>query len=74
MTPYMGSARTFRAGTRHKCGQSPRVWSGQLHLNYPAWDPQAPFGGYEQSENGCEYGIEEMEVYMEVKSILGYCN
>jgi aldehyde dehydrogenase (NAD+) len=49
-----------------------RIQSGQVHLNYPAWDPQAPFGGYKQSGNGREYGIEGMEEYMEVKSILGF--
>lgn len=49
-----------------------RIRSGQVHLNYPAWDPQAPFGGYKQSGNGREYGIEGMEEYMEVKSILGF--
>ncbi|WP_070105706.1 aldehyde dehydrogenase family protein [Burkholderia plantarii] len=49
-----------------------RIRSGQVHLNYPAWDPQAPFGGYKQSGNGREYGIEGMEEYMEVKSVLGY--
>jgi len=49
-----------------------QLQSGQVHLNYPAWDPQAPFGGYKQSGNGREYGIEGMEEYMEVKSILGF--
>ncbi|CAG9231100.1 hypothetical protein BVI434_740003 [Burkholderia vietnamiensis] len=49
-----------------------RIRAGQVHLNYPAWDPQAPFGGYKQSGNGREYGVEGMEEYMEVKSILGY--
>ena len=49
-----------------------RIRSGHVHLNYPAWDPQAPFGGYKQSGNGREYGIEGMEEYMEVKSILGF--
>lgn len=49
-----------------------RIQSGQVHLNYPAWDPQAPFGGYKQSGNGREYGIEGMEEYMEVKSIVGF--
>ncbi|WP_175711564.1 aldehyde dehydrogenase family protein [Burkholderia ambifaria] len=49
-----------------------RIRSGQVHLNYPAWDPQAPFGGYKQSGNGREYGIEGMEEYMEIKSIVGY--
>lgn len=49
-----------------------KIRSGQVHLNYPAWDPQAPFGGYKQSGNGREYGIEGMEEYMEVKSTLGF--
>jgi len=49
-----------------------RIRSGQVHVNYPAWDPQAPFGGYKQSGNGREYGVEGMEEYMEVKSILGF--
>ncbi|TGN94326.1 aldehyde dehydrogenase family protein [Burkholderia sp. USMB20] len=49
-----------------------RLRSGQVHLNYPSWDPQAPFGGYKQSGNGREYGIEGMEEYMEVKSIVGF--
>lgn len=49
-----------------------QIRSGQVHLNYPAWDPQAPFGGYKQSGNGREYGIEGMEAYLEVKSILGF--
>ncbi|MCM2495804.1 aldehyde dehydrogenase family protein [Burkholderia glumae] len=49
-----------------------RIRAGQVHLNYPAWDPQAPFGGYKQSGNGREYGIEGMEEYLELKSVLGY--
>ncbi len=49
-----------------------RIRAGQVHLNYPAWDPQAPFGGYKQSGNGREYGIEGMEEYMEIKSIVGF--
>jgi aldehyde dehydrogenase (NAD+) len=49
-----------------------RIRSGQVHLNYPAWDPHAPFGGFKQSGNGREYGLEGMLEYLEVKSILGY--
>ncbi len=49
-----------------------RIRAGQVHLNYPAWDPQAPFGGYKQSGNGREYGIEGLEEYMEIKSIIGF--
>ncbi|MBI0329534.1 aldehyde dehydrogenase family protein [Burkholderia plantarii] len=60
---------TDRQGVR---AVAARIRSGQVHLNYPAWDPQAPFGGYKQSGNGREYGIEGMEEYLEVKSILGF--
>ena len=49
-----------------------RIRSGQVHLNYPAWDPQAPFGGYKQSGNGREYGIEGIEEFLETKAIVGY--
>ncbi|MCL4653605.1 aldehyde dehydrogenase family protein [Burkholderia multivorans] len=49
-----------------------RIRCGQVHLNYPAWDPQAPFGGYKQSGNGREYGVEGMEEYMEVKAVVGF--
>jgi len=49
-----------------------QIRSGQVHLNYPAWDPHAPFGGFKQSGNGREYGLEGMLEYLEVKSILGY--
>ena len=49
-----------------------RVRSGQVHINYPAWDPQAPFGGYKQSGNGREYGIFGMEEFLEIKAIVGF--
>ncbi|MFQ3787805.1 aldehyde dehydrogenase family protein [Halomonas sp. A29] len=49
-----------------------RIRSGQVHINYPAWDPNAPFGGYKRSGNGREYGIEGMEEYLETKSVLGF--
>ena len=49
-----------------------RIRSGQVHLNYPAWDPHAPFGGFKQSGNGREYGLEGMLEYLEIKSVLGY--
>lgn len=54
---------------RHVASQ---IRSGQVHLNYPVWDPHAPFGGYKQSGNGREYGLEGMLEYLEVKSVLGY--
>ena len=49
-----------------------QIRSGQVHLNYPDWDPNAPFGGYKRSGNGREYGPEGMEEYLETKAVLGF--
>ena len=47
-----------------------RIRSGQVHINSPAWDPMAPFGGYKRSGNGREYGPEGLEEYLETKAII----
>lgn len=49
-----------------------QIQSGQVHLNYPDWDPNAPFGGYKRSGNGREYGLEGMDEYLETKAVLGF--
>lgn len=49
-----------------------RIRTGQVHINHPAWDPHAPFGGYKRSGNGREYGIFGFEEYLEVKAIVGF--
>ena len=49
-----------------------RIRSGQVHLNYPAWDSMAPFGGYKRSGNGREYGVYGFEEYLETKAIIGF--
>jgi aldehyde dehydrogenase (NAD+) len=49
-----------------------RIRSGQVHINYPAWSPHAPFGGYKRSGNGREYGVEGFQEYLETKAILGF--
>ena len=46
--------------------------AGNVHLNYPAWDTAAPFGGYKQSGNGREYGKWALDEFMEVKAVIGY--
>ena len=49
-----------------------RIRAGQVHINYPEWNAFAPFGGYKQSGNGREYGLEGLEEYLETKAVLGY--
>jgi aldehyde dehydrogenase (NAD+) len=49
-----------------------RIRAGQVHLNYPARNPMAPFGGYKRSGNGREYGVLGFEEYLETKAIVGF--
>lgn len=49
-----------------------RIRAGQVLLNYPAWNPLAPFGGYKRSGNGREYGVHGFEEYLEIKAIVGF--
>jgi len=49
-----------------------RIRAGQVHINYPAWDGHAAFGGYKRSGNGREYGVHGLEEFLETKSIVGY--
>jgi len=49
-----------------------RMRAGNVHINYPAWDGAAPFGGYKQSGNGREYADFGLEEFLEVKAIIGY--
>ncbi|MQP66416.1 aldehyde dehydrogenase family protein [Niveispirillum sp. SYP-B3756] len=49
-----------------------QIRAGQVHINHPAWDAHAAFGGYKQSGNGREYGEFGMEEYLETKAVLGY--
>ena len=49
-----------------------RMRTGCVHINYPAWEPDVPFGGYKQSGNGREYAEYGLEDFMELKGIRGY--
>ncbi len=60
---------TDRDEVRRVAGQ---IRAGQVHINAPDWDPQAPFGGYKRSGNGREFGREGVEEYLETKAVLGF--
>ncbi|WP_018098089.1 aldehyde dehydrogenase family protein [Sinorhizobium meliloti] len=49
-----------------------RIRAGQVHINYPAWDGMAAFGGYKRSGNGREYGVHGLEEFLETKAMLGF--
>jgi aldehyde dehydrogenase (NAD+) len=46
--------------------------AGDVHINYPAWDTAALFGGYKQSGNGREYGKWALDEFLETKAVIGY--
>jgi aldehyde dehydrogenase (NAD+) len=49
-----------------------QVRTGNVYINYPAWDVGVAFGGYKQSGNGRECAEFGLEDYLEIKGILGY--
>jgi aldehyde dehydrogenase (NAD+) len=71
-TPY-GLASYIQAKDIDKARETAlRMRSGNVHINYPAWDASVPFGGYKQSGNGREYAEYGLEDFLEIKGILGY--
>ncbi|KZX98479.1 MULTISPECIES: aldehyde dehydrogenase family protein [unclassified Sulfitobacter] len=48
---------------------APRLRVGNVHINYPAKDLTAPFGGYKASGTGREYGRWGFEEFLEIKAI-----
>lgn len=49
-----------------------RLRAGTIHLNYPARDAGAPFGGYKRSGIGREWGEFGLDDFLEIKGIVGY--
>jgi aldehyde dehydrogenase (NAD+) len=48
-----------------------QIRTGMVHINGAGPDFAAPFGGYKQSGNGREWGLEGFEEVLEVKSLMG---
>jgi aldehyde dehydrogenase (NAD+) len=47
-----------------------RIRTGTVAVNGGLWfGPDSPFGGYRQSGNGREHGIEGFEEYLETKTL-----
>lgn len=48
-----------------------QIRTGMVHINGAGPDFCAPFGGYKQSGNGREWGLEGFEEFLEVKALIG---
>jgi aldehyde dehydrogenase (NAD+) len=71
-TPY-GLASYVQSGDLARARRvAAQMRSGNVYINYPAWDAGAPFGGYKQSGNGREYAEFGLEEFLEIKGIVGY--
>ncbi len=44
--------------------------AGYVSINYPPWNPVAPFGGYKRSGNGRQYAEHGLLEHLEIKSIV----
>ena len=64
LAAYIQTADPVRAHAIAK-----RMRAGTVYINYPAWDPALPFGGYKQSGNGREYAEFGLDEYLETKGI-----
>jgi len=67
LAAYIVSADMVRAGRLARCLQA-----GTVHINFPAYNTHAPFGGFKHSGNGREYGAHGVAEFLETKSITGY--
>ncbi|MGO4835294.1 aldehyde dehydrogenase family protein, partial [Rhizobiaceae sp. 2RAB30] len=68
-----GLASYIQAGDIEKArAAAARMRTGNVYINYPAWDAGLPFGGYKQSGNGREYAEYGLEDFLEIKGIAGY--
>jgi len=71
-TPY-GLAAYVQSGDHDRARRVARqLRAGSIFINYPDWDPLAPFGGYKQSGNGREAGHHSMSEYLEIKAMVGH--
>lgn len=70
-TPYGLSAYVQGGDKAAALAVALQIRAGNIHVNYPAMDRNAPFGGYKRSGNGREWGRFGLEEYLEVKAVVG---
>ncbi len=68
-----GLAAYVQSGDQDRARRVARqLRAGSIFINYPDWDPLAPFGGYKQSGNGREAGHHSLAEYLEIKAMVGH--
>ncbi|MFI5315685.1 MAG: aldehyde dehydrogenase family protein [Myxococcota bacterium] len=71
-TPYGLSGYVTSGNLDHAKKVAKRLRTGNVHLNGAQLAFDAPFGGYKQSGNGREWGVNGFEEFLETKAVFGY--
>lgn len=71
-TPYGLAAFVQSSNIERARAVARQLRVGTVYINYPAYNPQTPFGGYKQSGNGREFAEFGIEAFLEVKGIDGF--
>ncbi len=71
-TPYGLSGYVSSSDIERARRIAARLRTGMVHLNGTGVDIEAPFGGYKQSGNGREWGVQGFEEYLETKAVMGW--
>jgi len=68
-----GLAAYVQSGNRARAQKVARqMRTGNVYINYPKGDLNAPFGGFKQSGNGREWGEWGLHEFLEIKGVVGY--
>ncbi|MDZ4760403.1 MAG: aldehyde dehydrogenase family protein [Alphaproteobacteria bacterium] len=71
-TVYGLSGYVQSSSLEHAQAVAKQLRTGMVHLNGAGSDINAPFGGYKQSGNGREWGVDGMHEFLETKSVFGF--
>jgi aldehyde dehydrogenase (NAD+) len=71
-TEYGLSGYVQSGSIEHARDVASQLRTGMVHLNGAPSAIDAPFGGFKQSGNGREWGVEGLHEFLETKSVFGY--
>jgi aldehyde dehydrogenase (NAD+) len=71
-TLYGLSGYVQSSSPEHAQAVARQLRTGMVHLNGAGSDINAPFGGFKQSGNGREWGVEGLHEFLETKAVFGY--
>ena len=67
-----GLSGNVQGEQEHAQKDARQLRTGMVHLNGAPSDQSMPFGGYKQSGNGREWGVEGIHDFLETKSVFGF--